>query len=250
MIASSRLGSGVFVVALSHGTPVFQEVEVVRHPAAFATPAAIVFAKHIDSVLTTFGGSQCTVNTLLLGELVWLITTLNGEGTLKGGGDSESPAGTTASLVLDGSHMTRGCPVDSGGCGGKTSTTSIVSLALGKLDGLTLHTILETNPVRELFLVHVREQVMSESEGAGTLLISLAVLGVDGLVCLVEVELLFLVSSCRSNVLVVLGGVLVESPVLLQLIAVESAWASLSGSGCHSSDNHCLLHLFSFQSCF
>ena len=146
--------------------------------------------------------------------------------------------------------MTRGCPVDSGGCGGKTSTTSIVSLALGKLDGLTLHTILETNPVRELFLIHVREQVMSESEGAGTLLFSLAVLGVDGLVSLVEVELLFLVSSCRSNVLVVLGGVLVESPVLLQLIAVESAWASLSGSGCHSSDNHCLLHLFSFQSCF
>ena len=219
---------------------------MVRHPAAFTTPAAIVFAEHIDSVLTTSGGSQCTVDTLLLGELVWCITTLNGEGALKGGGDSESPAGTTASLVLDGSHMTRGCPVDSRGCSGKTSTTSpvILPFTLGKLDGLTLHAILETDPLREFFFVHVREQVMSESEGVRSLSISLAVLGVDLLVSQVIVELPFLVISCRSNVLVVLGGELIESPVLLQLVAVQSAWASLSGSGCHSSDDHCLLHLF------
>lgn len=187
VIASSRLGGGVLVVTLSHGTPVFEEVEVVRHPAALATPAAIVFAEHIIGVLATLGDSQCTVDTLLLGELVWRITTLNGEGTLKGGGDSESPAGTTASLVLDGSHMTRGCPVDSRGCSGKTSTFSFIgTLALGKPDGLTLHTILETDPVREFFFGHVREGVMSESEGVGSQSISLAVLGVDLLVSLVE----------------------------------------------------------------
>jgi hypothetical protein len=115
IIAFAELDTLVRVVRLFHGAILHEVSVMVRHPAAFATPAAPV----LFIVITTLRECQCAVNTLLLGDTPRIRVALNGEGALKSGGDGKSPARSAAALVLDGEHfcwlisvVVLGSPVD------------------------------------------------------------------------------------------------------------------------------------------
>ena len=115
IIAFAELDTLVRVVRLFHGAILHEVSVMVRHPAAFATPAAPVLL----IVITALRECQCAINTLLLGDTPWIRVALNGEGALKSGGDGKSPARSAAALVLDGEHfcwlisvVVLGSPVD------------------------------------------------------------------------------------------------------------------------------------------
>jgi len=96
----------ITVVIFSHCTVVFQEIEMISHPAAAAAPATVVMVvvgvlEVLLIVLTTSTIGQCAVNTLLLGDAPGFLIGLDGQGALKSRGDSKSPAGTAAALVFD-----------------------------------------------------------------------------------------------------------------------------------------------------
>ena len=90
--------TSVLVVGLSHGTVVLKELEVLFLEAAVAAPAIVVLPSHFRVskfllvVVASFAWDQGTVDSLLLGETVRFIETLDGENAFKHGSRRESPA--------------------------------------------------------------------------------------------------------------------------------------------------------------
>ena len=116
--------TSVLVVGFSHGTVVLKELEVPFLEAAFAAPAIIVLPAHLGVfklfliVVASFAWDQGTVDSLLLGETVGILLSLDGENTFKHGRGRKSPARTAVALVLNAVHslcllrVAIGSPID------------------------------------------------------------------------------------------------------------------------------------------
>jgi len=171
------------------------------------------------------GVSECAIDRLLLREADSGLVLSDSDGTLKGSGGGESPAGTTATLVLHGAHAVSGSPIDVHGFGCKLSVLVLavllfLFLLLGKLQGsFLLLSLFKTEDDISLFLSSVGQPVVLESEGvflaAG---VSFAVSLTDEVVQIVVECLSHPVLGGGSGSLVEGGHVLAELGVFVPLV--------------------------------
>jgi len=211
----------VSVVRVSHNTLLLHEVPGVAHPTSFTSPAAVVLIELGAGWLV----SECAIDRLLLREADSGLVLSDSDGTLKGSGGGESPAGTTATLVLHGAHAVSGSPIDVHGFGCKLSVLVlavllVLLLLLGKLQGsFLLLSLFKTEDDISLFLSSVGQPVVLESEGvflaAG---VSFAVSLTDEVVKIVVEFLSHLVLGGGSGSLVEGGHVLAELGVFVPLV--------------------------------
>jgi len=93
----------VRVISISHDTLLFLEPPGVAHPATIAAPEAVSLT---EEVLVEIIVSQGTVNKVLFGKALRCFAFFLGNVAFECRVGSESPAGTTATLLLDWVHVT------------------------------------------------------------------------------------------------------------------------------------------------
>jgi hypothetical protein len=112
----------VWVISISHDTLLFLELPGVAHPAATAAPEPVIFT--VEHLLIEAVVSQSTVNKLLLRKALRCVASILGNVTFKCRVGGESPAGTTATLLLDWIHVTILDVINSCGIGYETTATA------------------------------------------------------------------------------------------------------------------------------
>jgi len=228
----------ITVVFFFHCTVVFQELEMISHPAAAAAPAPVVLVvvgvlEVLFVILTTSIIGQCAVNTLLLGDAPGFLSGLDGQGALKSRGDSKSPAGTAAALVFDFVHFNcvqrvfSGSPVDSLRNIRESSAAWTVH---GQANfWFVLHTGRKTHPIFSDFIIrHGGEHVVLIDESIGVIGVRLCIYGINPFVCIVVALLLFKEIACYTDVQVESGGVRQEGLVVHELGVKTTSSASVS----------------------
>ena len=104
--------------------------------------------------------SKGAINELLLRDSDGSRVGLLGDGTFESCVSSEGPAGTAATLILDGVHEAVNVMIDSGG--GVSQTTT--SIALAESRGVSTSGNEETEEGHLLIIFHVGKEVLSELE--------------------------------------------------------------------------------------
>jgi len=228
----------ITVVLFFHCTVVFQELEMVFHPAAAAAPATVVLVV-VGSIevpfviLTTSTIGQCAVNTLLLGDAPGVLSRLDGQGALKSRGDSKSPAGTAAALVFDFEHFNlvlrvfSGSPVDSLRNIRESSAAWTVHgqanfFFVGHF-GRKTHIFFFQS-----FWRHGGGKVMFIDESIGVIGARHCIYGINPFVCIVIALLLLKEIACYTDVQVESGGVRQEGLVVHELGVKTTSSASVS----------------------
>jgi len=227
----------ITVVFFFHCTVVFQELEMISHPAAAAAPAIVVLVvvcvlEVLFVILTTSIISQCAVNTLLLGDAPGFLSGLDGQGALKSRGDSKSPAGTAAALVFDFEHFNcvlrvfSGSPVDSLWNIRESSAAWTVH---GQANfWFVFHIFRKTQVFFKFFLSHGGEHVVLIDESIGVTGVRLCIYGINPFVCIVVALLLLKEIACYTDVQVESGGVRQEGLVVHELGVKTTSSASVS----------------------
>lgn len=181
----------------------------------------------VESLLVFWVGGERAIDDLLLGEVHWVLSRLDSDGTFESSRGGEGPTGTALSLVLNIHNLSIVSPIDIGGSVSlseqtriscsvesadstesiKTSATAIVMgffTHFEAVDGIGFRSFcVETEKAQVLIRGEIGSPVVGEDKAIGVILVTLSVLFVDGIVVLLIDLKSFIVFLHRFVTLVV-----------------------------------------------